>query len=63
MHSKSFPFVGKTYIFEYEGFVARDTFISDNDVSYEVISDPAKGITGSARFTTRQVSDTQYLNT
>lgn len=63
MQINQFPFIGKTYIFEYDGFVARDTFISDSEVAYEVISGPAKGVRGSAIFTTRQVSDTQYLIT
>ena len=63
MHNSNLPFVGKTYLFEYEGFVARDTFISENEVAYEVLSGPAAGIRGSAVFTTRQVSDSQYLIT
>lgn len=63
MHSNNLPFVGKTYLFEYGGFVARDTFISENEVVYEVLSGPAAGIRGRAIFTTRQVSDSQYLIT
>lgn len=63
MHSNHFPFTGKTYLFEYDGFVARDTFISDDEVEYEVLSGPARGIKGRAIFTTRQVSETQYLIT
>lgn len=63
MQSNNFPFVGRTYLFEYDGFVARDTFISDNEVTYEVLSGPAAGIKGNATFTTRQVSSTQYLIT
>ena len=63
MHINKFPFVGKTFFFEYDGFVARDEFISDNEVAYEVLSGPAKGVKGTAIFTARQVSDTQYLIT
>lgn len=63
MHSRSLPFIGRTYLFEYEGFVARDTFISENEVVYEVLAGPAAGLRGSAVFTTRQVSDSQYLIT
>ena len=63
MHSNQFPFVGKTFIFDYDGFIARDTFLSDTEISFEVLSGPAKGIIGNAIYSTRQVSDTQYLIT
>lgn len=63
MLSSNCPFVGKTFIFEYDGFIARDTFISDTEVAYEVLSGPATGIRGNAIFTSRKVSDTQYLIT
>lgn len=59
----SFPFTGKQFIFDYGEFVACDTFISDSEVSYEVLSGPARGIRGHAIFTSRQISDTQYLIT
>jgi hypothetical protein len=63
MHSTNLPFVGKTYLFEYGDFVARDTFISEKEVVYEVLTGPAAGIRGSSLFSARQVSESQYLIT
>lgn len=63
MRSNNLPFEGKTYIYDYKGFIVRNSFSSENEVTYDVLAGPAQGITGTAQFTTRQISDTQYLIT
>lgn len=63
MHSDKCPFIGHSYIFEYEGFSARDTFISETEMQFEVLSGPVKGAKGRATYQVKQVSDTLYLLT
>ncbi|MBK0094330.1 adenylate cyclase [Erwinia sp. S63] len=63
MHSNIYPFVYKAYVFDYDGFVARVTFISETEINFEVLFGPAKGSVGNATYSTQQVSETQYLIT
>lgn len=61
--SNTFPFIGKTYLFEYDGFVARDTFISDTELSFEILEGPVKGLTGSVNYHANAISDGVYMIT
>ncbi|MEO5598661.1 MAG: hypothetical protein ABIQ66_08575 [Novosphingobium sp.] len=55
----AFEFVGKTYRFDYDGFVAEDHF-SQDEVHFEVVGGPITGLRGSARYTAREVAKGIY---
>ncbi|AYW18971.1 hypothetical protein KJY74_16130 [Klebsiella pneumoniae subsp. pneumoniae] len=60
MNNSKQSFHGKSYIFDYNGFVARDTFTSD-EVIFEVLTGPAKGIKGKAAYKAQNVGEGKFL--
>lgn len=55
------PFVGHTYLFQYEGFAAQDTFISTDTIGFVVTEGPLKGLTGEVKYQYREIRPGAYL--
>lgn len=51
------PIAGKTYLFNYDGFIVRDTFLSATEMKFEIIEGPAqlKGLVGQHAYRAREV--------
>lgn len=53
------PFVGKTYRYDYGGFVAVNSF-AKTEINFVVVEGPFKGLTGKAAYTAREVAPSVY---
>lgn len=51
------PIEGKSYLFNYDGFIVRDTFFSATEMKFEIVEAPAplKGLTGQHPYQAREV--------
>lgn len=54
-------FVGHTYLFQYDGFAAQDSFISADTISFVVTEGPLKGLTGEVNYQYREIRPGAYL--
>ncbi|MEQ9946399.1 MoaF-related domain-containing protein [Pectobacterium aroidearum] len=61
MEDQHRPFVGKRYIFDYNGFVAHDHFVDDKILRFEVTAGPVKGHTGEVRYQAEEIAAGIYL--
>lgn len=55
------PFVGNTYEFQYNGFTARDTFISADTIRFLVTEGPLKGANGEVTYQYRKIRPGVYM--
>jgi hypothetical protein len=64
MTTTSATFIGKTYVFDYGDFVALDTFVSDEELTFEILSEgPMKGLTGRTRYQAKEIRTGVFLIT
>ena len=55
------PFVGHTYLFQYDGFAAQDSFISADTIRFVITEGSLKGLEGEVKYQYREIRAGAYL--